>query len=137
MQEIPTDKKIILFDGVCNLCNRSVQFVLKRDTKGQFVFGSLQSQVGCALLGQLHLPAEFSDSIVLIENNLVYTRSSAVLRVLKTLGRGWQATYLFMLLPKWIRDGLYDWIARNRYQWFGRRQTCMVPDPKWESRFLD
>jgi predicted DCC family thiol-disulfide oxidoreductase YuxK len=137
MDGISTDKKIILFDGVCNLCNRTVQFVLKRDAKAQFVFGSLQGRAGSDLLGQLNLPSDTYNSFLLIENDTFYTRSSAVLRVLRYLGRGWQVAYLFMLLPKGVRDGLYNWIARNRYRWFGRSPTCMVPEPRWRNRFLD
>jgi predicted DCC family thiol-disulfide oxidoreductase YuxK len=128
---------IIFFDGICNLCNRSVQFVLKHDRTGKFRFASLQSVAGQDLLKKTGSAsgAPF-DSFVLLDNGKLYTRSLAALRVLKGLGGGWAWLYVFRFIPAFIRDGLYHWIARNRYRWFGRREECMVPVAKWEGRFL-
>jgi predicted DCC family thiol-disulfide oxidoreductase YuxK len=134
---IPSDKKIILFDGVCNLCNASVQFLIKRDTGDHFVFGSLQGGPGQELLKKFNQPGMLSDTFLLIEGNRVYSRSTAVLRVLKTLGKGWQLFYVLMLIPAFLRDLLYNLIAKSRYRWFGKRETCMVPQPSWKSKFLD
>jgi len=133
---IPTDKKIILFDGVCNLCNRSVQFILRRDKKNQFVFGSLQGQTGRELLTEFNMPVTALHTFVLVENGKVYLRSTAALRVLRYLGGGWQLFYAFMVVPRFVRDGIYNLISRNRYKWFGKNESCMIPDTKWEPRFL-
>lgn len=128
---------IILFDGVCNLCNNSVQFILKRDSRQKFLFGSLQGGAGQALLKKFKLPADDFHSFVLIEREKVYTKSTAALRVVKHLKRGWQLLYGFIILPKFLRDGIYGWIAGNRYKWFGKRDTCRLPTPEEKSRFLD
>jgi len=134
---IPADKKIILFDGVCNLCNGAVQFILKRDKKDQFVFGSLQGSAGQAFLRQQSLPTIGFDSFILLDNGKVYTQSTAALKVLNYLGRGWQLLYAFMIVPPFIRNGIYNLVAKNRYRWFGKREACMVPEPRWTQRFLD
>ena len=131
-----TDKKIVLFDGVCNLCNASVQFILKRDQKKQFLFASLQSQPGRQLLKQFHLPTNTFNSFVLVEGDKIYTRSSGILRMLKHLGRGWQLLYIFIILPAFIRDGVYNIVAKNRYKWFGKKEECWVPTPELNERFL-
>ncbi|HET9057207.1 MAG TPA: thiol-disulfide oxidoreductase DCC family protein [Chitinophagaceae bacterium] len=131
------DKKIIFFDGVCNLCSSSVQFVLKRDKKNQFLFGSLQGNQGQQVLKKHHLsPTEFN-SFLLSEGNKLYTRSSGVLRVLKYIGGGWGLLYGFIIIPKFIRDGIYDFISRNRYKWFGKKEECWLPKPEWKQRFID
>jgi predicted DCC family thiol-disulfide oxidoreductase YuxK len=128
---------IILFDGVCNLCNSSVQFILKRDRRGKFRFASLQGPAGQALLQRSGLPANHLDSFVLVENNKVYTRSSGALRVLWLLGGAWSLLYSLMIIPRPVRDGVYDWVARHRYRWFGKEESCWLPRPEWKSRFLD
>lgn len=130
-------KKIMLFDGVCNLCNRSVQFIIKRDKKQQFLFASLQGKTGQQLLQQFHLPANDLNSFILIEGDKVYKRSTGALRMLKALGGGWQLFYAFIIVPPFIRDGVYNWIARNRYKWYGKREECMIPTPELRQRFLD
>jgi predicted DCC family thiol-disulfide oxidoreductase YuxK len=130
------EKSILLFDGVCNLCNGSVQFVIKRDPKGKFLYAPLQSEVGQALLEQYDLPVETMNSVVLVENGKVYTRSDAPLQVARGLGGLWPITAIFFLVPRFIRDGIYDWIARNRYRWFGKREACMIPTPELKQRFL-
>lgn len=130
-------KYIVLFDGVCNLCNGSVQFILKRDRNRKFLFGSLQGKTGQEYLRKYHLPTDQFHSFMLIEANVLYTRSTAVLRVLKHLGRGWQFLYVFIYLPRFLRDGLYSLIANNRYRLFGKKEVCRVPTPEESERFLD
>lgn len=132
-----SSKYIVLFDGVCNLCNGSVQFILKRDRNRKFLFGSLQGKTGQEYLRKYHLPADQFHSFMLIEANVLYTRSTAVLRVLKHLGRGWQLLYVFIYLPQVLRDGLYKLIATNRYRLFGKKDVCRVPTPDERERFLD
>ena len=126
-----------MFDGVCNLCNNTVQFILKRDKKKQFRFGSLQGNAGQQLLQQFNLPTVDFNSFVLAEGDRFYTRSTAVLRMLKRLGGGWSLLYGFIIVPKFIRDGIYNWVARNRYKWYGKRDECMIQTPELRTRFLD
>ena len=130
------NESIILFDGVCNLCNRSVQFIIKRDRKKQFRFASLQGHAGQQILEQYGLPVDDLHSFVLLEGNKVYTRSTAALRLLRRLGGGWQLLYPLIIVPPFIRNGLYNWVARNRYKWYGKRAECMVPTPELRERFL-
>lgn len=128
---------VILFDGVCNLCNSSVQFVIRRDKKGSFRFASLQGRSGQQYLQQYHLPVDAFNSFVLIENNKVYTRSTAALRVARQLGGGWKLLYGFIVIPRFIRDAVYNLVAKNRYRWFGKKEACMIPSPELKARFLD
>lgn len=132
-----TPQKIILFDGVCNLCNKSVQFILKKDKKKEFFFASLQGKTGVCLLQKFNLPENDLNSFLFVDNEKVYDRSTAALQVLRELGGVWKFFYVFMLVPKFVRDGIYKWIARNRYKWFGKRNECWLPTPELESRFLD
>ncbi len=134
---IPSDKKIVLFDGVCNLCSGSVQFILKRDKKNQFLFGSLQGDYGQQVLQQYHLPTDNFNSFMLLEGDKLYTRSSGALRMLKHLGGGWGLLYGFMIVPKFIRDAVYNFVATNRYKWFGKKEACWLPRPEWKEKFLD
>ena len=129
-------RPIILFDGVCNLCSGSVQFVLKRDKKDLFRFASLQSKPGQELLDKFKLPANTFNSFVLAEGDKIYTRSTAALRVAKDL-KGLKWLYAFRFVPKFIRDGVYNLIAKNRYKWFGKKEECWVPSPELRSRFLE
>lgn len=128
-------KYIMLFDGVCNLCNKAVNFVLKKDRKKIFLFGSLQSKTGQEYLRKYHLPANEYHSFMLIEGNVLYTRSTAVLRMLKHLGRGWQLLYVFIYVPRPIRDGVYNLIASNRYKLFGKKDSCRIPTIEEKERF--
>lgn len=130
-------QKIVLFDGVCNLCSSSVQFILKRDKKQQFLFGSLQGEYGQNMLQKFGLPSTEFNSFMLIEGETLYTKSSGALRMLKHLGGGWQLLYAFIIVPKFIRDAVYGWIAKNRYKWFGKKNECWLPRPEWKARFLD
>lgn len=130
------NKHILLFDGVCNLCNGVVKFIIKQDTKGKFSFAPLQSSVGQQLLKTFGLNAEDFDSLVYIEGKKYYVKSSACLYVLKRLGGIWKFFFVFMLLPLSVRDFVYDCIARSRYTIFGRQNECMVPSPEIRKKFL-
>lgn len=127
---------IVLFDGVCNFCNHSIQFIIKRDKKSYFKFGALQSEEGKALLEQHGLSPEILDTIVLIEHGKAYTYSTAPLRITRKLAWLWPLFYGFILIPSFIRDPIYRWISRNRYKWFGKQESCMMPTPEIRSRFL-
>lgn len=131
-----TDRPVILFDGVCHLCNRWVSFVLLRDPKGIFRFAPLQSSAAKDRLSGLGLSEQSLDTVILIERGKCYTRSTAALRILRRLSGGWPLLYGLIIIPPFIRNGMYRWIARNRYRWFGKREECMVPDPKWSGRFI-
>ena len=126
----------ILFDGVCNLCNTLVQFVIRHDAAGQFRFASLQSDSGQTLLTQHGLRTSNFDTFVYIRNGAAYTQSTAGLLVLRDLGGGWQLLYPLIIVPRFIRDAVYKLIARNRYRFFGRQDACMIPTPELKSRFL-
>lgn len=128
---------ILLFDGVCNLCSGSVQFVLKRNRKGNVRFASLQSDFGKEILKKSNLPHTYLNSLVLIENGKTFVKSDAALRLAKHLDGIWKMGSIFLLIPKFIRNPIYDWIARNRYTWFGEKETCWIPEQKWNDRFLD
>ena len=128
---------IILFDGVCNLCNGAVQFVIKRDNKNQFLFASLQSDEGKKILEEYHLASDKMNSFFLVENKKVYDKSTAALRVLKNLNQLWSFLYVFIIVPKFIRDDIYNFISKNRYKWFGRKDECMIPTPELKAIFLN
>lgn len=132
-----TDHPVILFDGVCNLCNSSVQFIIRRDPKSYFRFAALQSDKGrelISLYGQT--VADPPDSVILVDANGIHIRTDAALRIAKRLSGLWPAFSLFLILPRWLRDPVYNWIGRNRYRWFGKQDSCMMPDPSLRSRFL-
>lgn len=131
------DGKVIVFDGVCFLCSRSVAFVLVRDRQKQFRFATLQSTRGRALLIRHGLDPEDPDSFLLADGAAGYANSDAIIRVVTALGGAWRLAALFRLVPRLLRDRLYRWIARNRYRWFGRREACMVPSPEMQGRFLE
>lgn len=131
------NKSILLFDGVCNLCNSSVQWVIDRDRQGQFQFASLQSEFSKQKLKQFGVKNEDLNTVVLIDGDRVFKRSSAALEVLKKLGGGWQLFYVFKIVPAPIRDIVYNFIAKNRYRWFGKEESCRIPTPELKSRFLD
>jgi predicted DCC family thiol-disulfide oxidoreductase YuxK len=127
---------IILFDGVCNLCNAAVQFVIKRDYKNRFLFTSLQSAEGGRILQENHFPSSFTNSFILVENGKIFVRSTAALKVARQLKGMWKLLYGLIIVPRFIRDAAYDIIARNRYRWFGKKTACMVPTPELQARFL-
>lgn len=129
---------VLFFDGVCNLCNASVRFVIRHDRRGIIRFASLQSAIGqaaiAAVLGKKgHVP----DSLILLDNGCYYTESDAALRVARYLDGGWRALYQLRMLPRLLRDAVYRLVSRNRYRWFGRKDACMIPSPELKQRFLD
>ena len=127
---------IILFDGVCNLCNGLVQFVIRRDTRDVFRFGSLQSSKAQELLKRAEADSTGLTTIVVLEGGDVFTESEAVLRIAKELGGAWKLFTVFNAVPKFIRDRLYRIVSRMRYRVFGKRQSCMVPTPELTAKFL-
>ena len=132
-----TEKPVILFDGVCNFCNGAVNFVLKQDKKGIFNFAALQSAAGQKLLQQYNLAMKDFDSFVLIENGKVFKKSTASLRVMNRLPWYWKEVQILRIVPRFLRDAIYDFIATNRYRWFGKKEQCMIPTPEIRSRFLN
>lgn len=128
---------IILFDGVCNLCNSSVQFVIKHDKDKKFMFASLQSTAGQLLLKQFDLPLQDFNSFILIENEKVFFKSTAALMVAKHLKGAVKLLYGFIVVPPFIRNGAYNFIAKNRYKWFGKKDSCILPTPELKARFLN
>jgi len=130
------DHKIIVFDGVCNLCNNSVNYVIKRDNKDRFRFAAFQEEAGQRLILKYNIDISKTDSIVLIDSDKVYVRSTAVLRIAKYLGGGYPLFYVFMIIPKFVRNWVYDYVARNRYKWYGKKDSCMIPTPELRSKFL-
>jgi len=129
-------ERIILFDGVCNLCNSSVQFILKRDPAGKFKFAPLQGETGQRLLKKHGISTDIN-SIVLIEHEKVFIKSNAAIRVGRQLTGAWKMASAFNIIPRFIRDFLYDIVANNRYKWFGKTESCILPSPKWKNRFLE
>ncbi|MDJ0950990.1 MAG: DUF393 domain-containing protein [Alphaproteobacteria bacterium] len=128
---------ILLFDGVCHLCRASVQFVLARDPRGAFRFASLQSDLGSRLAGHFGIPASELTSMVLVLDGAAHTRSAAALRTARLLRAPWPLLSVFLLVPAVIRNGVYDFIGRRRYRWFGKMDACWVPDAEIRDRFLD
>ena len=134
------DHPIILFDGRCYLCSGSVMFILKRERKrGEFRFASLQSKKASELLGEKKelKDKNESGSVILIENGRIYSKSTAALRITRKLRRGWPLLYGFIVVPRFIRDGIYNWIAKNRFKWFGKMDKDFIPPEGTEDRFLD
>lgn len=127
---------LILFDGVCNVCNASVNFVMQRDPAGRFRFAALQSEVGQEILRKMGRKTTEFDSVILLENSRVYEKSDAALRIARHL-RGWRWAWMFRFVPKFLRSAAYDLIARNRYRWFGKRDVCRVPTLEERGRFLE
>ncbi|MGB5237996.1 MAG: DCC1-like thiol-disulfide oxidoreductase family protein [Flavobacteriaceae bacterium] len=135
--EFPENKKIVLFDGVCNLCNSSVLFILRRDRKDQFRFAALQSEIGEQFLNERRINSAETDSIILYEPKVAYyTRSTAALKIGKSFGGLWSLLAILEWIPRPIRDFFYNLIAKNRYRWFGRKEHCMIPTPELQSKFL-
>jgi predicted DCC family thiol-disulfide oxidoreductase YuxK len=128
---------VVLFDGVCNFCNGTVKFIIARDPHAYFGFAALQSPTARRLLERCASPPRAADSLVLVEQGKCYTRSTAALGIVRRLRRPWCLLYGLIVVPRPIRDALYDWLARNRYRWFGKRDECLVPDTDTRSRFLD
>ena len=137
LAELPEGKKILLFDGVCNLCNSSVQYVIKRDKKDEFRFVALQSELGQKVIKHIGISNLNIDSIVLYLPGIAYYyKSSAVIEISKLLQGFFNHGMLFRLVPSALRDVLYDYIARNRYKWYGKKESCMIPTPELKAKFL-
>ena len=131
------NKKIILFDGVCNLCNSSVQFVIARDKKDLFRFVALQSDLGRTIVKHIGIDIKNTDSIILYEPGIAYYyKSTAALKIAKSLGGIWSLVSSLLIIPATIRDLVYDYIAKNRYSWYGKKESCMIPTPELKSKFL-
>jgi len=127
------DRPVILFDGVCNLCTGSVQFVIERDARKQFRFASLQSPIAEKLLGR----RDDLESMVLVQDGKTYRKSTAALLIAKRLDGLWPALSVFLVVPRFLRDAVYDWIGRRRYRMFGKRDVCWTPSPELAERFLN
>src|SRR5690348_5792030 len=133
----PNNHIVVLFDGVCNLCSGSVQFIIKRDARGTFKFASLQSAYAQNQLVKFQSPSGELYSIMVLENGVLYQRSDAILRILANLGGFWYVLSGFRIIPKFIRDAMYNLIAKNRYRIFGKKDQCMIPTPELNARFMD
>jgi predicted DCC family thiol-disulfide oxidoreductase YuxK len=137
MEGLPKDKKIILFDGVCNLCDASVQYVIKKDAKDTFRFVAIQSELGKKIIDYIKVDTSQTDSMILyIPGKAYYVKADAAFNIAKEL-RGWisLASY-FSVLPNFIKNFCYDFVARNRYKWYGKKESCMIPTPELQSKFL-
>ena len=130
------ERAIVFFDGVCNLCSGAIQFVLLRDRKKYFKFAALQSDFAKQQLGKFNIDMVGSNSVFLLENGKLYSKSTAALRIAKHLSGLWPSLASLLIIPKFIRNGVYDVIARNRYKWFGKKESCWLPTPELQSRFL-
>lgn len=137
MAYIPKHKNLILFDGVCNLCNNSVQFVIKNDKKNKFLFTALQGETANTLLKEFKIDNSKIDSIILYEPEKgVSIKSTAALKIASKMGFPVNLLAVFLILPGFIRNWFYDYIARNRYVWYGKQDNCMIPTPQLKEKFL-
>ena len=136
MQNSSEKKSIILFDGMCNFCNTSVNKIIKYDKKNVFKFAAIQSDAGKKLLTELSIDTLKIDSILLIEKNTLFTKSTAVLKIAKQLSGLYKLGYAFIIIPPFIRDTIYDFIAKNRYKWFGKKEACRIPSKEERNKFL-
>jgi predicted DCC family thiol-disulfide oxidoreductase YuxK len=132
----PAAGEIVLFDGVCGLCNRFVDFLLSRDRSDVLRFAALQSGPGRTVLERFQMPSDYLSSIVFVSGPRVFRDSTAAIKILGSLGRGWKWVEVFLLVPPPFRDMVYEWIAGHRYQWFGKAQTCRIPTPQEQLKFL-
>lgn len=130
------NQSIVLFDGVCNLCNGAVTFLIRNDKHDRFRFAALQSEMGADLTRKYRIDTQEVDSIVLIENDKAYVRSDAALRIARRMSGAYPLLYAFFIIPKFLRDPIYKWVARNRYRWFGKKDQCMIPTPELKAKFL-
>ena len=128
---------VILFDGVCNLCSGVVQFIIKHDSKKQFRFASLQSKFGEDVMKHFGLPIDQFNSFILLENGKIYTRSTGALKVAKKLNGLYPLLYAFIVVPRFIRDAIYNLVAGKRYKWFGKKEACWIPTPELKNLFID
>lgn len=137
MEKLPKDKKIILFDGVCNLCDSTVQFVIKHDKKDIFRFVPLQSDLGKEITTYIGLDTSKTDSIILYEpGSAYYYKAEAAMKIAKELGGVYSLLNAFSVLPSSLSNAVYDYVARNRYRWYGKKDECMIPTPEMRAKFL-
>jgi predicted DCC family thiol-disulfide oxidoreductase YuxK len=127
---------VVIFDGVCNLCSSVVQFVIKHDKKNTLMFASLQSNYGQQILKNNNLPADSFNSFLFLENGKLYTKSTGALRLAKHLKGAWPLLYGFIIVPTFIRDAVYAFVAKNRYKWFGKQEACWLPTPNLKAKFI-
>jgi predicted DCC family thiol-disulfide oxidoreductase YuxK len=137
MQNSPEDNPVILFDGVCNLCSSTVQFVIKNDKNQRFSFASLQSHYGLKLLANFNLSNKELNSFILHKDGKIFTRSTGALMVARELNTPWSWLYFLMIIPAPVRNFVYSLIAKNRYKWFGKKEACWIPSPNLKSRFFN
>lgn len=129
--------RLVLFDGVCNFCNFWIQFALKRDKKGKLKFGSLQGTTAQEILPKYNIDPTVLTSVIFIEDGVAYRESTAALKVCRHLDGSWKLLYVFIIIPAFLRDGIYKWVGRNRYKWFGKQESCMLPTPEQRARFVE
>lgn len=138
MLDFPKDKKIILFDGVCNLCDAAVQFIIKYDKKDDFRFVPLQSNLGQEIIKHIGIDTQKTDSIILYQPQIAYYyKSEAALEIAKHLGGIFYFASLFSILPTSFSNYIYDYIAKNRYKWYGKKESCLIPTKELQAKFLD
>ena len=138
IKDLPQDKKIILFDGVCNLCDSSVQYVIRHDKKDVFRFVSLQSELGQKILKHIGINPIHIDSIILYEPGIsYYYKSTAALHIAKGMSGIFAFATIFRIIPASLRDSIYDYVAKNRYKWYGKKEACMIPTPEVKAKFLE
>ena len=137
MENLPKDKKIILFDGVCNLCDNTVQFIIKHDKKDIFRFVAIQDEIGQQIIKHIGIDTQKTDSIILYEpGHAYYYKAEAALNIATQLGGIYSIMGIFKILPKFISNSVYDYVARNRYKWYGKKDACMIPTPELKAKFL-
>lgn len=138
IDKLPKEKQLILFDGVCNLCNSSVLYVIKRDKKDIFLFAPLQSETGIELINKFSIDTTKTDSILLYnpKSNSLKQKSSAAIHIAKYLGFPSNLLTVFFIIPTFIRNWVYDYVAKNRYKWYGKKDACMIPTPELQSKFI-
>jgi predicted DCC family thiol-disulfide oxidoreductase YuxK len=127
---------IVIFDGVCNLCNSSIDFIIRHDKKQMFYVSANQHEAGAEILREHGLSKEDTTTVFYLEKGKLYQRSTAALRIARHLGFPWNLLWVFIIIPPFIRDGVYKWISRNRYRWFGKKDSCRLPTPEEQARFL-
>ena len=137
IKQLPKHKKIILFDGVCNLCNSSINYVIDKDVDDIFRFVALQSNLGQEIQQYLGIPTTNLDSIILyIPNEAYYIKSTAALKIMRDFKGVWKTSSIFFIIPEFIRNTIYDFIAKNRYKWYGKQEICRIPTPELKEKFL-
>ena len=136
LQRQKSIQRVVFFDGVCNLCNQSVQFLIRQDKNNALMFASLQSDYAASVLTPYPIDHSSMKSFILLDDNKVYTKSSAALKVTSYLGKKWTLMQVFWVIPKFARDTVYDIVAKNRYKWFGKKDACMIPSSDLKVKFL-